>query len=247
MSTSIDLPKSEIELDQEDLFARLSFAFPNVKVLLQRRGVTENDVQEAMGTFNAAGGKAGAVIIVLMPKLLPDMKDSAGPNYFARYGIQVLCWPQAALGAAGAGFTAEAIVETLMDLVHRLSFGRGGTLAWDGVEPVTVQPGKVSYVAYFRRLGFMAGIAKTATPQIAYETGESGLTITLTCITGGAQIWYSIDGTYPRPGATAAQYTAPFLISTPSIALTLRVAANADGQQPSNVAQMDIMPVVPAP
>jgi hypothetical protein len=248
---SIDLTKSEVELDQEDIFARLACCFPQVAILLQRRGVIESDVETALAEFNPANGKSGAVIIVLMPKLLPEMKDAPGPRYFARYGVQVICWPPAALGSSGAGLTAEAITETLIDVDHYLSLGRGGTLVFDGAEPVTVKTGRVSYICYFRRLGVLNKLPKVTQPVITYDVQISppGLNITLASPTAGADLWYTLDGTYPAPttqlsSSTALRYTGPFFVPVPSSNVTLRVLGDnlAAGFQPSNITNADITP-----
>jgi hypothetical protein len=240
MSTNIDLSKSAIELDQEDLGARLAAAFPLVPVKIQRRGVIESDIETALEALNSAGGKSGAVIIVLMPRLLPEMRDAPGPRYFARHGIQVITWPPAALSATGANLTTEAIVETVIDLTHYLSLGRGNVLVFDGAEPVTVKPGRVSYTVYLRRLGVIGQLVKTAPPAIEATVDPNGILISLSCGTLDSEIWYSLDGSYPVSGGAGSMlYSEPFLISS---ACVLRAAANADGQQPSNIATADITP-----
>ena len=240
MSISIDLTKSAVELDQEDLGARLAAVFPLIPVKVQRRGVIESDVETALEALNSAGGKSGAVIIVLMPRLLPEMRDAPGPRYFARHGIQVITWPPAALSATGAGFTTEAIVETVIEITHYLSLGRGNVLVFDGVEPVTVKPGRVSYTVYLRRLGVVGAILKTAIPKIDSTVESGGILVSLSCGTADSEIWYSQDGTYPVPGgAGSLLYSEPFLITAPC---TLRAAANADAQQPSDIATADVTP-----
>jgi hypothetical protein len=241
MSTTIDLTKSASELDQEDIFARLDYEFDEVPVLLQRRGVIESDVQTALETLNSRGQKVGAVIIVTMPRLMPESRDAPGPRYFMRYAVQVIVWPVAAYGPTGAGYTTEAITETVIDLVHYLNFGRGGTLVFDGADPVSVKPGRVSYMAYFRRLGVLGGIKKTACPGIEpVQLSPSSIQITLTCAEPAAEVWYTTDGSWPVPGgATSVLYDGPFTVTQPC---TVRATAVADGEQQSNGASADVTP-----
>jgi hypothetical protein len=237
---SIDLTQSAIELDQEDLFARYQYAFPDVPALLQRRGVIESDVETKLESLNSKNQKVGACIIVLMPKLLPEQRDSPGPRYFARYPVQVIVWPPAALGATGAGYSAESLVETIIGVTHYFAFGRGDTLVFDGCEPAEVKPGRVSYLVYFRRLGVVEVLAKSPLVGIAGVPVAGGIEVTLT-VAAGHEAWYTTDGSYPSPIApTASRYAAPFLLPT---ACTLRVATNSGATQQSNIAQADITPV----
>jgi hypothetical protein len=241
------MSKSAIELDQEDIFARLK-AFPyfaEIKVLLQRRGVIESDVETALEAINSVGSKVGAVIIVLMPDLQPEVKDSPGPRYYVRYAVQTIVWPIAALGTSGAGYTSEEISEYVRQILHWVQLGRGNVLVFDGQRPETVKPGRVCWITYFRRLGVDDQIPKVSMPMIASATVGLAIQVTLTCTPGSGlsyspEIYYTLDGSYPVPdGATSQLYSAPFLITEPCL---LRVTAVADEYQQSDAIEADITP-----
>jgi hypothetical protein len=229
-----------LELDQEDITARLmddavTGAF---KVFSQRRGVTESDIMTALGAVQ--GSKPGLVAIVLMPRLIPDAPGSPGPRYFTRYPIQVIDWPVMRKQVTG-GLSAESMCERVRQILHYQSFGRGQVLTFDGMEPAPMaNETQVSYIVYFRRLGADQPPAKCATCGISPNGGASPQTVTLTCGTAGAAIYYSLDGSYPSAFAAAATpptaflYSAPFAVAT---AATLRVSAEAAGYVQGDVSQ----------
>lgn len=235
-------PESTIELDQEDMYNRLRADkyFRNVTpVLLQRTGITENDVQIAMQTVQG-GTVCGTVAIVMMPKLIPEARDAAGPRYWVRYAVQVIDYPlyrsQANLGA---GVSAEEICDRVRQIMHRFSTGRGQTLFFDGMEPVPVQDGQVSYVAYFRCLRADSPATQCATVGISPASGAGPTTVTLTCATAGASIYYTTDGSYPSSINTAATlYSAPFSAAAAALVRACASKPNDSTFQDGNVAQV---------
>ncbi len=237
-------PESVLELDQEDIAARLaadSFFAGVMQVLLQRRGITENDVQIAMGPMQG-GPATGTVVIVLMPELRPEAKDAPGPSYFVRYTVQVIDWPIIRRqNPGGTQLSAEEISDRIRQILHRFAPGRGQTLYFDGLKPIPVQEGQVSYGVSFGCRGIDSPPASCATCGIAPASGAGPLTVTLSCQTAGAAIYYSLDGSYPSAVGAAATpptsflYTAPF---TAASAALIRACASKAGMQDGNVAQV---------
>lgn len=234
-----------LELDQEDLTARLQadpFFVDTVKVFSQRKGITENDVMTALGAVNQQGTKSGLVAIVLIPSLIPESPNAPGPYYFTRYPIQVIDWPVMRRNATtGAGMSAETLAERIRMIVHFWGTGRGQALVFDGMEPAPQDdPTKVSYILYFKKLGGDKAPVKCATVGITPASGAAPQTVTLTCATASAAIYYSTDGTYPSSQAAAATpatsflYSAPFSVAT---AATVRAAAEKTNLQQGDCAQ----------
>ena len=87
-----------------------------------------------------------------------------------------------------------------------------------------VEPNVVTYEIRVRTQVCAAyAVPQVATPVIASAGTTSPQTVTLSCATAGAAIFYTLDGTAPSPrGATASLYSAPFTVSE---AGTLRVRA----------------------
>jgi hypothetical protein len=73
-------------------------------------------------------------------------------------------------------------------------------------------PGCVGYQVMMR-----GKLSDFQIPQVATPTLTEGppLTLTLACATGGASIYYTIDGSFPGPGnstGTATLYSGPFTV-----------------------------------
>ncbi len=232
-------PESIIELDQEDIGARLSadVFFANITpVLLQRRGITENDVQIAMGAMQP-GSVCGTVAIVIMPTLIPESRDAPGPSYFVRYTVQVIDFPVIRRQSpGGSGVSAEAICDRIRQIIHRFASGRGQTLFFDGLTPIQAQDGQVSYGVHFRCRSIDSPPPSVATCGISPATGAGPLSVTLSNQTAGAAIYYTLDGSYPSSVNTAATlYTVPF--TAPAASLVRACGSKTDYQQ-GNVAQV---------
>jgi hypothetical protein len=227
-----------LEQDQEDFGARLEADsyFSDIPVLVQRLGVTESDINVALSTLNKKDSKIGACVVVLMPELRTDDSEGPAPRYVVRPTIQVIEQPLTNLDNSGTGKSAEAIATRVRQLLHAFSTGRVGTFMFDGMQPIAVDAGKISYGVAFRRMGGDEVYSKVARPAIAPNSGATPVAaVTLTCATAGAAIYYTTDGSYPHAGnATATLYAAPFAINA---ACTLRVAATKANLQQSDVAQ----------
>jgi hypothetical protein len=228
--------RDPLSRDQDDFFARLSLDsfFAEISVLEQRKGVTESDVEVALSTLNEKAGKIGAVVIVLMPDLVPTEPDAPGPEYRVRSTVQVITQALFNESATGTQKSAEQIAQRVRQLLHR--FGTGaGVFSFAGMEPIAQDAGKVSYGVTFTRLARDEDLPRCGTPLIDPDEGAAPQLVTLTCATAGASLYSTTDGSYPSSANDAATlYTAPFNVAT---ACTLRVAAEKAGMQQSNVAE----------
>lgn len=223
--------KSAFESDQEDFYGRAlgSSFLGDVAVLLQRKGVTESDINTALSVLNSRteGGPIGACIVVLMPSIQAQNPNAPTPLYSVRIGLQVIEQPLFNLGDSGTGLSAETIAEHLSQLAHQFSGGRDGAnnlWVFDGIEPAPAPDGKVSYTVFAKRLGGAPVLPKVAPVALVAVAAAGGFDVTLTSATGGAAILYSIDGSYP-----SLAYTDPVHVDA---GVTVRAtAALADYQQ----------------
>lgn len=217
---------STLELDQDDMTARLTLdSFTGqTTVFSQRKGITENDIQTRLGALNQKSGLVGLVLIVLMPALSPDPSNTPAPMYFTRYSVQVIDWPALRRAPGGIGISAETMAERVRQVLHFFSFGRGQTLYFDGMEPVAMSnPNQISYAVHFKKKGADTPVQKVNGVLITPTSGTIPQTVTMTCTTPGASIWYTTDGSYPDSlNPTATKYTAPVLIAA---VCTVRAAA----------------------
>jgi hypothetical protein len=223
---------------QEDIGARLEADefFTHIAVLVQRKGVTESEIETALNVLNAASGKVGACAIVLMPTLSAPNANVPGPQFQIDFIVRVLENPTLNRDAGGTNKSAEEIALRVLHLLHHFTaLGRVGTLyaAKNAATPFAELDGIVGYDC---QLSTMAGLPfadKVQTPGIAVAGVLPDVSVTITCGTAGASVFYTLDESYPRnPGATL--YTAPFSLAA---AATIRAAAYLDGKISSDVQQ----------
>lgn len=239
-----------LEQDQVDLYGRLlaAPALAEVKVLFQRKGVTDNDVLTALSVFNEGDtGKLGCCCIVLMPALTLSSRndggkpysEAPGPRYFIDLVVQVIEMPLISLGDGGVGLSAEQVAQFVRTIGHHFANGFGGTYTFAGMEPIPVSDGQVSYGVHFTRMAGDAHQPKVAAPSITSDSGGSAPgNVTITCATLGAAIWFTTDGSYPSGKNPAAlEYSGPFVQAT---AATIRAAAEAADFQQSDIRQLTL-------
>lgn len=220
--------------DQEDIAGRLESDtyFADIPVFQQRRGVTESEIERALSTITVKGGKSGAAVVVLKPRLAPGEADAAGPEYRVLIEVQVITQPLVNDGDDGTQKDTEAIAERVRLLLHRFATSNG-VFSFAGMEAADVEEGKDSFSVAFSRLTLDSGGEKCGLPLISPDEGAAPQTVTLTSATSGAAIYYTIDGSYPRSG-NGTLYSAPFEVAA---AATLRAVAYKSGLLPSGAAQ----------
>jgi hypothetical protein len=228
-----------LDQDQEDYAARLAADpyFADVTVLVQRKGVTESDIDTSLSVLNEKGGKIGACVIVIMPALAPDAPNAPGPSYNVQPSVQVIEQPLFNQGEGGTGKSAEAIAQRVRQLLHMFDAGGRSALTFAGMDPVPgMEAGKISYAVKFSRVARDPSLPKVATPEI---TALSSNSLTLACATVGAALWYSTNGSLPVPGAEGSTLWTgdPITFSVPCL---FRVVGYATGRAASNVAAAEI-------
>ena len=224
----------QILQDQLDFYGRLlaDGFLADVEILMESKGVTENDIDQALSTLNSRTGKIGACIVVLQPTLAPDAPDAPGPRHSIFQTVQVIEQPLFNLGDNGTGLPASSLAERVRMLLHHFFGGRGATYTFAGQEPAPVDEGKVSSLVKFKRLADDPAPVRAAQPVITATAATAPATVTLACSTPGASITYSLDGSYPT-----LPYASPFEVTA---AATIRAAATAAGFQQSNLRQLTL-------
>jgi hypothetical protein len=135
---------------------------------------------------------------------------------------------------SGSGFFALNLAQTILDLLNRQAIGNLGTLQGVGVEKAA----DYEYINAARVTLKIVGAANLLTPrcaQIAF-TNNAG-TVTLSCSTPGATIYYTTDGSVPCDPAlmetisqevinpNARIYTAPFAVASGDVVTAVAQAA----------------------
>jgi hypothetical protein len=196
--------------------------FAHIPVLTERIKDIESEIQRALGPFNGQAGKTGLVAILLTPTANVNFENVFGP-FFDEIKIVVRLVENVPVNQdpnSGTNIPAAQAAEAVCNLLHHFKpDGANG--------PITSQrpaislgndPNHLSYDCLFKTSGGLNAILpQVAAPSIATESG----TVTLTCATGGAAIFYTTNGSNAMP-RNGTLYTAPF---TPGAGLALKARA----------------------
>ncbi|MEO0510550.1 MAG: FN3 associated domain-containing protein [Verrucomicrobiota bacterium] len=182
-----------------------------VPVLVERKGVTDEDVAQAIGVFNSREGssKVGLAIIVTMPRIDRD-GESAMLLLDNTITIKVFELPIVNMSESGHGVSAESTALMVLGLVHNWSIAQSRTLnaAQNAIEPTDAPEGHIGYDVNFVWKDGLAALQKTPRPAINYDE-ESG-EVTITCSDQSAVIWYTEDGSFPVSNqGTSIEYNQP--------------------------------------
>lgn len=204
------------------------------------RATTADEVLSAkLAVIEAALADKGLALIVLPPRLKLASPNIPGPRMVATHTLQVVENPLVNRADGGAGLLWEEVVERLLQLLHQYTpTGTANLIA--AAEAVEDLPGEMldqgllgAQVTVTHDHNLLP-LAKVATPTITVAG-----TVTLACATSGAAIYYTINGTFPYVGNTAAAlYAAPF--AKPTAGLTVRAAAFKASHAGSDVAEQAI-------
>lgn len=224
---------------QEELFQRTKAdtKLADVTVLNEFKGDIVSGIEEALGLVKKRTNKIGACIILLQAIADPTPIEVAGAVLDTEFTFRVLEDPVTNSGANGTGIRALTICRRLVR-IHHFYQARGMMGIVEAkkpcIVPVTDQFAPVAYEVRFTSSeeSFDPNL-KVATPAIAPGGGVVPQAVTLSCVTAGAQIYYTVDGSHPWSGnPTALLYAAPINVVA---AATLRAGAFKAGMVASNI------------
>jgi hypothetical protein len=238
---------SGLERLQLDIAARLESvdAFATVPITVIRPRTAEEAtliqtrLDQTLAGLVQKAGKSGAAIIVQMPTADVPEANVPGPQLEVTVQVRVLENPLINMNAAaGTLRSAEQIALDILAALHHFDPGTSGCPLFAdkrSIEPVLDFPGKVAYDVNIRtRLG---AVPEPKCQGVTFSKSGSLPTVevTLTTPESGAEIRYTVDGSFPGP--TAALYEDPFIQAT---AATIRAAAYAEGKQGSDISETTI-------
>ena len=238
----IDLKQWQLDVTQALLSAPL-LANVQVKSYRQMREKQEIDYRTVLTT--PRNGKVGAGAIVLMPSGIADNTNVTGPIMRWSIGVVAIEQDDLNMSAIGTGLTAEDVGLLVLDAMHLDCDQSHGTLfaasSAMGPEAEYTFPGCIAYrVTLTLSAGKNIQTPRCALPQVSIAGGMAALA----CSTAGADVRYTLDGSFPTSNvagdaanASSVGYTAPFAVASGQ---TLRVAAYADGFNKSTTLQVTI-------
>lgn len=186
---------------QADITAIINKHAPisEVTVYSRAKGVTEQDIVHALTVFNESeAGKAGAVIIVMMPLLDVPLANVPGPRFDANVTIRVIENPlfNRDTENGGTGLSAEAIMLEICHLLHGRRLHphiRELYIDQDASTPVELSDDTVAYDINIKT-GFQLD-APERVKDVVFTGDASALQ--LGCNTPAASVYYTTDGSYP--------------------------------------------------
>jgi hypothetical protein len=228
---------------QADIAARLSADafFVDIPVIDERKADVVGDISKALGVLTVKGGKLGVCAVVLSPTADDEMPDATFGPLEVVMTVRVLENVLFNTGATGTGKAALTVARRIHRILkHYRPVGLAQPLRPrnPGITPVADPLAPVAYEVNFSTTEADAGRElKCAIPTIAAGGTVHPQTVTLATNTGGASIYYTLNGTHPAAGNTAAVlYTVPFSMAT---AGSVRACAYLTGYVASDVNRAD--------
>jgi hypothetical protein len=200
-----------------------------VSIASMRKQVLLKPEQRVVPHLAGRNGKVGAGILINLPLADPMDADVPGAQLSVKLPIDILVADDLSLVLSnGAGITAEEVVIITWLLLNQYLNQALGSGNWTvaGFDPIEDRKG-----AYGYRLLLEVRFAedqpdKVSAPTSVIAAGHA----TLSCATGGAAIYYTLDGSFPGPGnAAAILYAAPVVVSTGQQLLAAAYLANNIG------------------
>lgn len=237
---SIDL--NPIALMQADVAARLGADeyFGDITVLSERDGDIENGINRALKVLTAKSGKIGVAVVVGTVQADVPSPNLPGP-LFGQSSLEVTIFEHVTFnaGSNGTGKAAVDIGVRVLQILHHYSPGGLGsviTAADNALRPVgLLEPGVIGYKARvnFSADGMVRG--KVQRVSISPTSGVAPQSVTLTCGTSGASIYYTLDKSYPCAG-NGTLYTEAFNVTEAAL---LRAVAYKSGYVASDATAVE--------
>ncbi len=206
----------------------------NAMILSANDGDIEGEVTRKLSTLT--GTQLGLALVVLLPELTESESNLPGPVMEGFIEVQVIEAVTINRSASGTGIRASTAALRALGALHHLRVGNYSLFAKrNPLEPLAGKKGIVTFIVrlFFQNLG-ADPVEKVSPVTIA----EDAAVITLSTATSGADIYYTLDGSYP--GASndeATLYAAPITILEDA---TLRAAAFLSPLNPSDISEQEV-------
>lgn len=183
-----------------------------------------------------ANGKAGLLIVVMMSEGEVPSPNGPGPALELVQVVRVIENPMINEGTDGTGLTVEEVSTLVLSALHQwTNDGRQALYpAKQAMKEVNLANG-VGYDVTFKRLMQLPPRAAVARPVITINDPS----MTITCATSGAALYYTTNGAYPSP-LNGTLYTGTVDISGLDNGTVIRAAAFLSPLRGSDCARAEV-------
>lgn len=210
-----------------------------INMLSLRKEVIENRIDFALVTKTKRSGRMGCGAVIEMPTFVTEGGTAPGPQGAFELSIMVIEEPLLNMNAAnGTLLSAEDVGMKILGIGHHWYSPLLGQFAAAKQALEAAEPPQKGQIAYRVRFAFTPPVEPTARvsrPVIATEAqgeGEPHL-VTITCATDEAQIYYTVDGSFPGAGEPGAKvYEGAFEAEAETL---IQAAAYLDGMAGSDL------------
>ena len=211
--------------------------FNDVTIVTEDKADISTIIQKALSPIAVKGGKAGLVIVVEDPEA--DAPTNIPGPYLTKIRQKLTIMENMLVNRTspyGTMKKAFEVAEIIQEVLYGVTLdGNLDNPVWPGqpaIRSIGAIPDMPSIVAVEVMLEWHAGLpiaAKVADPTIANATGS----ITIATSTGGAALFYSLDGSFP-----STIYSAPF--TTPASGTVIRAVGTKTQCATSNILTVTI-------
>jgi hypothetical protein len=179
--------------------------------------ILEQDAKELEFKIAEAVGRIGVCVIIEHPKMTVPNPNVPGP--YGAYTVSVFVYENTIINRSdtGTGKVASDIAEYVASTCHLKWFdalAETMKISRDAISMIDQGGENNEELVWVVKMettgGINLSVPAVATPGIA-DNGSG--TLTLTCATGGAAMFYTVDNTAPSP-RNGTLYTAPFAVGS---------------------------------
>jgi len=183
-----------------------------------------------------ADGKAGLLVIVMMSEGEVPSPNGPGPALELVQVLRVIENPMINEGTDGTGLTVEEVATNVLSALHHWTNDGRQSLypAKTALKEVNLANG-IGYDVSFKRLLQITPRTAVARPVLAIADPS----MTITCATSGASIYYTTDGSFPSP-LSGTLYSGAVDIGSLDAGTVIRAAAFKSPLRGSDCARAEV-------
>lgn len=228
-----------IDLLPDELAAALQSDpfFDDITVVVAERGNVLKTIQEKQSIVSSKGGKWGVAVVVVQLVADDELPEVAFGSLKLRPAFHVLEQPTQNNSKTGTGKSARKVARKIRDIIKPLALaGLCTEFIFERECILPLQLPVENLVGYEINCHTYEcdteKIDQVAAPQ--FVIAEDGSSVTLTCATAGATIYYTLDDSFPAPaakvpGSTAVAAMSGAVIPLPQPFIALRAMAVRSG------------------